>query len=227
MPIQQGNTTPINSGVAWDLPSNVGAGNSVALAVVCGSTVASVSGLGGVWVGIPGVVGTFDMEWWYCIGATGGSRAITVITSGGGQYWAYAAEYSGVASARTGGTNSGTSIAPSLTVSGIPGELVFVLAESAGIFSGGPTSPWIDYNTGQFALANGYDIAYQVTALSTVTATWAQANASWWTAGLIFSATVPLFPSSIASSNASAMVVPSGIQPSSSASSAATAGLLG
>ncbi len=182
------------SGASFGFASNVTAGNSLVLCIVTISAnsgdISTVTGCGGTWhkgtahSGAPNL----DQEIWYCVGATGGSKAITVTSTSSSSYAAQCSEWSGVGSFVSAATGSGTSTSASLTLSpGVTGDLCVVALQGGG-WTVSPSSPWADYNAGRFVSAHGADVAWQVTASSSaVTATWTQPSGAWETVGIIMS----------------------------------------
>jgi hypothetical protein len=184
------------SGTSWSLPSNVGAGHSVVLNILsehgAPNDVAAVSGLGGTWVRGSSIAygpNTVDMEVWYALGVTGGSKAITVTTASGAGYVAQASEWSGVAAVQAASSGGFGSAATSDAASWTPaqaGNVVIIQATSqttAAHFTSAP-SGWTDYDAGIYVWGNGIDAAYLVASGSVpLTPTWqmSASDFSGWT----------------------------------------------
>ena len=160
------------SGTAFNLKSNVTAGNAVVLVVTTGGRlpdgtgwgkVLSVSGLGASWTSIAqeNSAGR-DIEIWIGTGATGGTEAITVTTAGitwaghtvtPNNYGVWAFEISGGFSS-VGSTATALSPTASLTFTGLtPGGLIFAVATHESVLSNGPPWPWVVYLDGGSGLA--------------------------------------------------------------------------
>jgi hypothetical protein len=186
----------INSGVAWNMTQNTGAGRVVVTCIrVRGNdTVASVTGLGASWSKINAVQcggSAKFIEMWIGTGTTGGSKAITTTMTGGSQYSAWAIELGSIATVISGGTakatNTGT---PALTIGGLAdGDMVIAVVSCSALLSGGPTTPpWTVYNQGGYKPVGGTeDVAYQLTTSSaSQTPSWGNSsNGSWGVAAAI------------------------------------------
>jgi len=194
--IQSWDSGATNSGVAFNAPSNVTAGDDVVMSVfmVGGSNVTAVSGLGATWSKINGPIqyasGSYSLETWIGKGATGGTKAITVTTNGGVQYYAMCYQARNGGTAISGGTHqNGSGTTPTLTVTSITkGSLVIVATRNQNTSSASPGSPWSTYiGTNNFWQANSFfQTARQIAAdNSDQTANWTQTSGNWATIGAI------------------------------------------
>ena len=213
--VQSGDTgvSPVNSGTpAQVLPGVVTVGNCVAVAIITSSSVASVTAEMGAFVRVnQHTMPLTEMEWWVCLDATGNNYAIYVTTAGSQQWSAAGFEVSGgVGTATTGGTASGSSTAPALTIANTVGNVVLVGANGEGTITP-PSSPWT--GTVMSGTLNTVATAYQVTTSSSVTATFALSpTGSWRTLGLILGVAIPGAPTLEVPFNAGSVDVTGGVE---------------
>jgi len=187
----------IASGSSFNTGSTPAAGNTVVLVIFTGlgTAVTAVSGLGITWPtsatakAPKTTTNSGPMEIWVGTGANGSTKAITV-TAGSDTYAAQYTEFSGIGTAVSAGTSGPTTSAnPNFTATPGIGDVLLVATEADQIFTAGPATPWVDYNTGTWWIfANGIDVAYQIAAGSgAITATWTMTSSQWSTAGVILS----------------------------------------
>lgn len=174
------------------LPANATLGNKVVLFIYPTSTAQTVSSVTspiGTFTKVSGEASPagFDLEWWVCSNVTGAADTITVNTTTG-NWIAQATEFSGgVGTAETVTGNSTTSTNATQVVTP-PADnsivLVGALVDSTD-FTGGPSSPWVNYSAGFFSLVNGVQPTYQITSSMTpVTAAWTNTSQGWVTAAM-------------------------------------------
>jgi hypothetical protein len=192
--VQEANTNSGGAGVGTGtsfstLAANATVGNWLVLSVLpthSGSTVTQVTGLGTWSQVVTGVTpGSYDIEWWACQ-VTSAAKAITVTTTLG-NYFAYVGEFSGVGSVASGGTASVTGTNPSLGVAQSSGDAVLVASTNDSVHpTAGPSSPWSDYDTGDYSWTNYSDVVRQISSTTgTLTATWTAASDGYATLGII------------------------------------------
>lgn len=192
--VQSGDAQP-NTGVSTALlSSNTTIGNAVALFIIDGSTtagdVSAISSPIGTFVQVVTQGGSpfVDFEWWVCPKVTGAGTTAT-LTIGSGSCSVMATEWTPIGGYLSAGpgTKAASGTAVSLTATPpAPKSVVLVGSGSFGTFSAGPTTPWVDYDTGGFTWAGGADVAWQTTtSRAAVTATWTQSSNQWQTLGLI------------------------------------------
>lgn len=160
-------------------------------------TVSSVtSSIGATWTRAASVaLSVAEIEIWTAP-ITGAATTATVTTSGGATWLGQCTEVSGGVSSVVGSATTNTTANPSLTISSIAsGDLVVALSAIFASFSGGPSAPWVDYNTGGFTLSIGQDVAYSPISGTSTTVTWTATAQSWAIAA------VALAPSVVASGN--------------------------
>lgn len=208
------NVSRINSGSPWSLPRAITPGNAIVLAVdAAGDTVLSVSdGSGSTWVKAGSVIsGGQTLEWWYALNSPGGAADITVTTTGGGDYNAYASEWTNVAAVTFDGSNTGTSTSPLHTFVGpVIGTIGLVALRSTIAWSTAPPAAnWVTYSKGFWKSTSHNDTVYRVFPnTGNATAGWTQTSAAWETAAIILTpATTSLVPLATSTSTATAMTV--------------------
>lgn len=167
----------VASAVAWNLTSNVTAGNAVVLCIATSTPGNSVSAVTGCGITNWALIGTHStvtsgegLEIWWGSGSTGGSKAITITVVGGA--YSQATEFSGVGT--LGSTAAG--VAASQALAATTGQLVVAGIVSTNAFTAF-TGLTTDYNgtaTGpSWRWTSGLDSAYQiVSSTATVTPTW-------------------------------------------------------
>jgi hypothetical protein len=194
--IQAADTLSIPNGTSTALfAANSTVGNAVSVFVVNGGTsntgdIASIVSPMGTFVRINDQGGSpqVDFEWWACAKVTGASKNITVTSTGGFSPPVWIAEWSPISSVISSGPGAFSNSAGTAALTLNPplgGSALLAGSGSAGSFSSGPTSPWTDYNTGGFNLAQGQDVAWQICADTTAqTASW-PSTGGWQTLGII------------------------------------------
>lgn len=202
--VQSGDSGSVGSGSPGNVLSSATAvGNCVAVFVVTHSAntpdVSTFSSPGGTFVRIAsvnnGLSGGFArcLEWWVCLKTTGTNANVATLTQTDGQGWqAQATEWAGKpTSSRSAGSAGATSASAAQLVTNGAGQVALVGAvnDNSGSFTGGPASPWTDYNgSATFDLAAGQDVAWQVTTAPGVTATWTLSSNPWTTLAIVLAA---------------------------------------
>lgn len=115
-PVQQGDNGAgsIASGASWNLPANVTPGDLIVLFVTTldKTAVSAVSGLGASWtIGVQALSANGSVQVCSCV-AGSASKAITVTTTGGGNYIAQASEWPTGTTIASTTSATGTSTAP-------------------------------------------------------------------------------------------------------------------
>jgi hypothetical protein len=184
------------------LNANPTLGDCVALFIITfganANDVASVTSPMGTFTKVSGAAGTNGTtagEWWVCQTVTGLSQEVFVTTKDGVAWTAQGTDWSGGISGFVSGGEANDNVAnPHLSVSpGAAGNVVLVGLASTAAPTAGPTNPWSDYDSGEFAWVNDADVAWQVTTTTAaVNAVWTvPAGENWLAVGLVLAATVP------------------------------------
>lgn len=198
-PVQTGNTgaTSINSGVAGTvLPANTRLGDCVALYIVtANTTVSAVSSGIGTFTHVTGNTQSTTFvafEWWICLKSTGAAKTVTVTTTGGTQYGAYAIEFPFVGSNVVAATpQNASSGSPSLTLTNGVGQELFAGVSAGSGISALPGAPWADTGFSPLGSAFGNQDGEFTNATATnQSVAWTSNPAAWGTAGF---ALTPVF----------------------------------
>lgn len=146
------------------------------------------------------------MEQWFCGNCTGGGNEVTAATSGGVE-WSYEIiEFAGATSATAVVTSSlsGVTSIPAAFTPTASGQYAVAFASLSNDFSGGPASPWVNFNDtseSYWNITSYQSVSTRVsTNTSTITATWTAPSASY--AGVLGLLIKPTGPSEVVSATA-------------------------